>query len=229
NLYTEYPIFIVRAGSPLADAAALERRLKADIKGLRVALATAIGNTNHIALAQVARHAGCDPRALTIDVFDSARYAIAHVVEGGAELGVITAVSAVPELTSGALSALMISERRRLQDRHVARRHRPGRHRAGGDGVLARGAETGDRDRTVARRARQEILGEHLHDRRCARRVSRGGARDHVRRSRRAWPAARRVAGIRVSVTRAGAPATRASRKRRPAPARRGSDRRDAV
>ena len=53
NLYTEYPIFIVRAGSPLADAAALERRLKADIKGLRVALATAIGNTNHIALAQV--------------------------------------------------------------------------------------------------------------------------------------------------------------------------------
>lgn len=114
NLYTEYPIFIVRAGSPLADAAALERRLKADIKGLRVALATAIGNTNHIALAQVARHAGCDPRALTIDVFDSARYAIAHVVEGGAELGVITAVSAVPELTSGALSALMISAPRRL-------------------------------------------------------------------------------------------------------------------
>ena len=114
NLYTEYPIFIVRAGSPLTDAAALERRLKADINGLRVALATAIGNTNHIALAQVARHAGADPRALTIDVFDSARYAIAHVVECGAELGVITAVSAVPELSSGALSALMISAPQRL-------------------------------------------------------------------------------------------------------------------
>jgi putative tricarboxylic transport membrane protein len=114
NLYTEYPIFIVRAGSALTDAAALERRLKADIKGLRVALATAIGNTNHIALAQVARHAGADPRALTIDVFDSARYAIAHVAEGGAELGVITAVSAVPELTSGALAAIMISAPQRL-------------------------------------------------------------------------------------------------------------------
>lgn len=114
NLYTEYPIFIVRAGSALADAAALERRLKADIKGLRVALATAIGNTNHIALAQVARHAGCDPRDLTIDVFDSARYAIAHVVDGGAELGVITAVSAVPELSSGALAAIMISAPQRL-------------------------------------------------------------------------------------------------------------------
>jgi putative tricarboxylic transport membrane protein len=114
NLYTEYPIFIVRAGSPLADAAALGRRLKADIAGPRVALATAIGNTNHIALAQVVRHAGADPRALTVEVFDSARYAIAHVVEGGADLGVITAVSAVPELTSGALSALMISAPQRL-------------------------------------------------------------------------------------------------------------------
>lgn len=114
NLYTEYPIFIVRAGSSLTDAAALERRLKVDIKGLRIALATAIGNTNHIALAQVARHAGADPRALTIDVFDSARYAIAHVLEGGADLGVITAVSAVPELAGGALSALMISAPQRL-------------------------------------------------------------------------------------------------------------------
>lgn len=114
NLYTEYPLFIVRAGSSLTDAAALERRLKVDIKGLRIALATAIGNTNHIALAQVARHAGADPRALTIDVFDSARYAIAHVLEGGADLGVITAVSAVPELAGGALSALMISAPQRL-------------------------------------------------------------------------------------------------------------------
>ena len=114
NLYTEYPIFIVRAGSSLTDASALERRLKVDIKGLRIALATAIGNTNHIALAQVARHAGADPRTLTIDVFDSARYAIAHVLEGGADLGVITAVSAVPELAGGALSALMISAPQRL-------------------------------------------------------------------------------------------------------------------
>jgi putative tricarboxylic transport membrane protein len=114
NLYTEYPIFIVRAGSPLANAVALERRLQADIKGLRVALATAIGNTNHIALAQVVRHAGCDPRDLTIAVFDSARYAIGHVVEGGAELGVITAVSAVPELTNGSLAAIMISAPQRL-------------------------------------------------------------------------------------------------------------------
>ena len=114
NLYTEYPIFIVRADSPIATVAELARRLKTDTAGLRIALATAIGNTNHIALARLTRHAGGDVRALQIDVFDSARYAIAHVVDGKAELGVITAVSAVPELTAGTLRTVTLSGPQRL-------------------------------------------------------------------------------------------------------------------
>ena len=114
NLYTEYPVFIVRADSALDNVDALVRRLKTDTAGLRIALATAIGNTNHIALARLTQHAGGDVKALTIDVFDSARYAIAHVVEGKAELGVITAVSAVPELTAGSLRTLTLSGPSRL-------------------------------------------------------------------------------------------------------------------
>ncbi len=114
NLYTEYPVFIVRVDSALSDVAALVRRLKTDTAGLRIALATAKGNTNHIALARLAEHAGGDVKALSIDVFDSARYAIAHVVEGKAELGVITAVSAVPELTAGVLRTLTLSGPARL-------------------------------------------------------------------------------------------------------------------
>ena len=90
------------------------RRLKADAGGVRIALATAIGNTNHIALARLTRHAGGDVKALKIDVFDSARYAIAHVVDNKAELGVITAVSAVPELTAGTLRTVTLSGPQRL-------------------------------------------------------------------------------------------------------------------
>jgi len=116
NLYTEYPIFIVRSESSIANADELTLRLKADAGKVRIALATAIGNTNHIALARLTRHAGGDVRALKIDVFDSARYAIAHVVEGKAELGVITAVSAVPELEKGLLSAIALSSPHRLGD-----------------------------------------------------------------------------------------------------------------
>jgi putative tricarboxylic transport membrane protein len=114
NLYTEYPIFIVRADSAISDVAELMKRLKADTAAVRIALATAIGNTNHIALARLTRHAGGDVKALKIDVFDSARYAIGHVVEGKADLGVITAVSAVPELTAGTLRTVTLSGPARL-------------------------------------------------------------------------------------------------------------------
>jgi len=114
NLYTEYPAFIVRADAALASGEDLLRRLKQNTAGVRIALATAIGNTNHIALAQVTEHAGGDVRGLVIDVFDSAPDAIAHVIAGKAELGVITAVSAVPELTAGALRALAVSAPTRL-------------------------------------------------------------------------------------------------------------------
>jgi putative tricarboxylic transport membrane protein len=114
NLYTEYPIFIVRADSSIADVAELMRRLKADAGAVRISLATAIGNPNHIALARLTSDAGGDVKALKIDVFDSARYAIAHLIEGNAELGVITAVSAVPELTAGTLRCVTLSAPQRL-------------------------------------------------------------------------------------------------------------------
>lgn len=114
NLYTEYPIFIVAASSPLADVAALVRRLNDNTAGVKIAIATAVGNPNHIALARLTRHAGGDVKALNIAVFDSARYAIAHVIDGKADLGVITAVSAVPELTAGQLRTLTLSAPQRL-------------------------------------------------------------------------------------------------------------------
>lgn len=114
NLYTEYPIFIVRSDSSIADVAALVRRLKANTAGVKIALATAVGNPNHIALARLTKHAGGDVMALQIDVFDSARYAIAHVIDGKAELGVITAVSAVPELSAGTLRTVTLSAPARL-------------------------------------------------------------------------------------------------------------------
>ena len=114
NLYTEYPIFIVRADSSITDVAELVRRLKANTAAVTISLATALGNPNHIALARLTAHAGGDVKALKIEVFDSARYAIAHLLEGKAELGVITAVSAVPELQAGKLRTLTLSAPKRL-------------------------------------------------------------------------------------------------------------------
>jgi len=68
-----------------------------------------IGNINHIALAKITQAAGGDVRALNTAVFDSARYAVAHVLDGHAEVGVITATSAASELAAGSLRAIAVS------------------------------------------------------------------------------------------------------------------------
>jgi putative tricarboxylic transport membrane protein len=114
NLYTEYLVFVVRPNTAMQTAQQLLTQLANDPGGIRIAFATAIGNMNHMALAKITKQAGGDVTALRTDVFDSARYAVGHVVEGRADLAVITATSAVPELTSGALHAIAVSAPARM-------------------------------------------------------------------------------------------------------------------
>jgi len=114
NLYTEYLVFVVRPHTTPRSAHELLTRLGSDAAGIRIAFATAIGNMNHMALAKTTQQAGGEVSALRTEVFDSARYAVAHVVEGRADLAVVTATSAVPELHSGALRAIAVSAPARM-------------------------------------------------------------------------------------------------------------------
>lgn len=114
NLYTEYIAFVVRADSPIRSGADFMARLGADTAACRIALATAIGNINHMALARVTAHAGGDVKALQINVFDSALYAVADVIEHRAEVAAITAVSAVNAISAGQVRAFAVSAPQRL-------------------------------------------------------------------------------------------------------------------
>lgn len=114
NLYTEYLVFAVHADSPVRSPDDILARFRTQAARLPVAYATAVGNMNHIALAQVISHAGGDVAALNATVFDSARHACAHVVAGHAEMAVVTATSAVPELEAGTLRAIAVSAPTRL-------------------------------------------------------------------------------------------------------------------
>jgi putative tricarboxylic transport membrane protein len=114
NLYTEYLVFVVRPNTMPAGAQELLAALKRDTRSIRIAFATAIGNMNHMALAKITAQVGGNVQALATDVFDSARYAVAHVVEGRADLAVITATSAVPELEKGLLDAIAVSSPSRM-------------------------------------------------------------------------------------------------------------------
>jgi putative tricarboxylic transport membrane protein len=114
NLYTEYLVFVARPNSTLQNAQQLLTQLGNDPGGIRIAFATAIGNMNHMALAKITQQADGDVTALRTEVFDSARYAVGHVVEGHADLAVVTATSAVPELAAGVVRALAVSAPARM-------------------------------------------------------------------------------------------------------------------
>ena len=113
-LYTEYIAFVVRADSTLASAADLLARMREDAASLSVALSTALGNPNHIALARVVQHAGGDAKAPLLQVFDSALDAVAEVISGKSELAAVTIASTAEALAGGRVRILAVSAPERL-------------------------------------------------------------------------------------------------------------------
>lgn len=113
-LYTEYLAFAVRSDSVLRSAADLLERARVDSASLSVALSTSLGNPNHVALARIVQHAGGDPKAPLVRVFDSALDAMADIVSGKSELAVVTAASTSHAFTAGQVRILALSAPQRL-------------------------------------------------------------------------------------------------------------------
>jgi putative tricarboxylic transport membrane protein len=113
-LYSEYIAFVVRGDSTIDSGTDFVQRLAKNAAAVKIALSTSLGNSNHVAVAKVIRHAGADTKAPIIRVFDTALDAVADVVAGHAEVGAITAASAVPELEAGKLRTIGISSPARL-------------------------------------------------------------------------------------------------------------------
>jgi putative tricarboxylic transport membrane protein len=119
-LYSEYIAFVVRADGTIGSGADLIGRFAQHASAVKIALSTSLGNSNHVAVAKVIRHAGGDTRAPSIRVFDTALDAVADVVAGKADVGAITAASAVPELDAGRLATIGISSPARLPGPYAA-------------------------------------------------------------------------------------------------------------
>lgn len=113
-LVTEYIAFAVRAESALRDGRDLLVRFREDAAGVTVALSTALGNPNHIALAKLIKQAGGDVNAPAIRVFDSALDCVADVIADNADVCAVTAASVIPELSAGRLRVLALSSPARL-------------------------------------------------------------------------------------------------------------------
>jgi len=113
-LYTEYIAFLARSDSAFRTGGDLIARFVADAGSVTVALSTSLGNPNHIALAKVVRHTGCDVKAPRIRVFDSALDAVADVVAGKTDVCAVTAASPTKEIAAGTMRALAVSAPQRL-------------------------------------------------------------------------------------------------------------------
>lgn len=114
TLLTEYIAFATRADSRLRTGADLIARLGRGPGAVTVALSTALGNPNHVALAKLARLAGGTVDAPVVRVFDTALDAVADVVAGEADVCAVTAVSVLAELNAGRVRVLGISSPARL-------------------------------------------------------------------------------------------------------------------
>jgi putative tricarboxylic transport membrane protein len=69
---------------------------------------------NHLVLAEIASGLGGSVTPLTLRLFDSARDAVADVLGNHSDIAVVSAASALPEMKTGALTAISVSSPERL-------------------------------------------------------------------------------------------------------------------
>lgn len=105
-LCTEPLAFAVAADAAPSTAAELLEMLGAARDPLRFAIATALGNVNHMAVSIVVSSAGRAPQDTAVTAFGSARSAVHELLERRADVAVVSAASVLPELERGALRIL---------------------------------------------------------------------------------------------------------------------------
>jgi putative tricarboxylic transport membrane protein len=114
-LSDEYIGFLVRADSPFKTGRDLLAALKSDVESVPIGIATAAGNTNHIAAGLAAKSAGADVRKLKVVVFGSGGESMTALLGGHVALVVTPSANAIPHLQAGRMRVLAIASPARLE------------------------------------------------------------------------------------------------------------------
>ena len=113
-LADEHIAFVVSAGSPLRSGRDLLERLKKDPGAVSMALASALGNANHIAVCLVGKAVGADSKRFKIAVFNSSGESIAAVLGGHIDLAITTVGLLGAHLQAGRVRVLGVASGERL-------------------------------------------------------------------------------------------------------------------
>lgn len=114
-LYDEFIGFAVKTDSPLKTGRDLAELLRKDTAALPAGIATSAGNTNHIALATLAKLAGGDIRKLKVVIFNSGGESTAALLGGHVGLVIAPSATLLPQMQSGALRMLAIAAPKRIE------------------------------------------------------------------------------------------------------------------
>ncbi len=114
-LSDEYIGFLVRQDSPLKSGKDLLNLFKTDPESLPIGIATAAGNTNHIAAGLAAKAAGGDVKKLRVAVFGSGGEAMTALLGGHVGLVATPSANAIPHLQSGRMRVLAVAAPARLE------------------------------------------------------------------------------------------------------------------
>jgi putative tricarboxylic transport membrane protein len=116
-LFTEPIGFTVRADSAIKDGRDLVARLRKDPTSMSIAVGTALGNANHIALAQVLKAAGmpaADIRRLKLLAFKAGSEAMTALIGGHIDALVLTPTGIGQHIQAGRLRMVAAAAPKRL-------------------------------------------------------------------------------------------------------------------
>jgi putative tricarboxylic transport membrane protein len=108
-LLREYPVFITRPDSPIANARDLMERLRKDPSSVSFAYATARGNHNHVMIGLLIKAAGGDPRKAKAIVYNAGGEATTAALGGHVDVGVVAPANVAPLLAAGKIRVLGVA------------------------------------------------------------------------------------------------------------------------
>jgi putative tricarboxylic transport membrane protein len=114
QLGTEAVVFTVRSDSAMTSGRELADRLKANPDALSFSIGTTIGSHNHIAVAQLAKALGLDPKPLKVVAFKGSADGITALLGGHISVVASPASGVWEHASAGKLRMLAVSSERRL-------------------------------------------------------------------------------------------------------------------
>jgi len=114
HLFSEYPVFVVRSNSPIASGREMIGRLRADPGALSIGFSPGLGGALHLAVGVTTQAAGIDPQKLTLVAYQSAGEAMAAVIGGHIDVGVMNPPIAIAQSQAGRVRVIAIAAPKRL-------------------------------------------------------------------------------------------------------------------